>query len=154
MGQALTSVQGVWDKPVDQRAKGLPVKFNGILTYNDPDWGLAFFEDSTGGIYVAGKIATENLVPGFQQTLEGVTASNGITNAVVRSTTTPATLTPRKIGLYEITNSTGGTVSLETRGVVRAADLQNNRLVIDIWDDLAAQVQVLHFPSNKFSSPG
>ncbi|MDB6053633.1 MAG: histidine kinase, partial [Verrucomicrobiales bacterium] len=150
--QPITNVQGIWLKPASERAKGLPVNLTGTLTYSDPEWGLAFFEDATGGIYLPGPIKVDSVSSRFLQTLEGVTLSAGITNAVIRTTTTPIPFSPKRIQLGEITNNPAGTVSLELHGLVRAASIQNGRLFIDLWDELVAEVHVLHYPSNKYST--
>ena len=35
-----------------EAGKAIPVQIRGVVTYSDPDWGLLFFADSTGSIFI------------------------------------------------------------------------------------------------------
>jgi len=69
---AIPSVAAIRGLDEKQAAEALPVKLTGVITYNDPDWGQIFFQDSTGGIYMKYPGSTA-LVQGQKVTVIGIT---------------------------------------------------------------------------------
>ncbi|HEY6448103.1 MAG TPA: EAL domain-containing protein [Acidobacteriaceae bacterium] len=49
---ALTTVAAVRGLTSEQANQALPVRLNGVVTYEDDDWRLLFLQDATGGVYV------------------------------------------------------------------------------------------------------
>ena len=48
----LTRVAQIRRLTADQARLGYSVELRGVITYNAPEWGATFLQDSTAGIYV------------------------------------------------------------------------------------------------------
>jgi hypothetical protein len=59
-------------------AKSRPVELDAVVTYSDPEWGLLFVQDSTGGIFVDMHGKNLNLEAGTRVTVRSVTAAGDL----------------------------------------------------------------------------
>ncbi len=94
---ALTTVAAVRHLTPEEAGQGLPVKLQGVITYNAPGFNLLFVQDETGGIYVHPRGLTTVLdqVPaGTRVSLEGITVPGLFAPRVEGPNKTPVSVTP------------------------------------------------------------
>lgn len=54
----LESISEVVELNATEARKGHPVRFKAVATYSDPEWGILFVQDATGGVFVENKART------------------------------------------------------------------------------------------------
>ena len=83
--QVLTTVAQIRAVPKNLARQGLPVALHATLTYYQPNDGLVFAEDSTGGIFVAAPPHSPALHAGDEVLIEGTTTMPGFATNVQAS---------------------------------------------------------------------
>ena len=79
----ITSVAAVRALPQDQASLALPVRLDGVITFNDPIWRQMFVQDATGGIFVKYGGSLTTLRTGDAITLAGLSNPGNFAPVVV-----------------------------------------------------------------------
>jgi signal transduction histidine kinase/CheY-like chemotaxis protein len=134
--------------------RGLPVRLRAVVTYYDATLADLFVQDSSAGIYVELKNAAvkpDGLWQGQQIELTGVTASGDFAPEVVKPQirilgqgVLPA---PRKVSSEEIFSGEEDSQWVEGEGVVHAAAIEDNLLVLNVFmGGRRMRLRILSFP--------
>jgi diguanylate cyclase (GGDEF)-like protein/PAS domain S-box-containing protein len=73
--RALHTVQELLHLSRSESGKEIPVELDAVVTYSDPEWGILFVQDQTGGTYVDVRGKTTKYPPGERVRVEGVSSS-------------------------------------------------------------------------------
>lgn len=135
----ITSVVQFWSVPPEVFAQGLPIQLEGTVLYEDPEWGLFFFQDETGPLFTPPPRQLAGAIAGDRIRLTGQTAwsqndrrVNGMAVEVLGRGVLP---TPVRLSLAELTNRMAAPQRVAVEGVVRLAeplDGNRGRLVLDL----------------------
>lgn len=132
----LTTAAAVLALPADQAGGRLPVRVSGIVTAAEPDWNGQFFvQDPTGGIFVE-NINRPAPAPGDVVMIDGVThpgAFAPIISAPRWQKTGVAPLPEAKpVVVEDFMAGADDSQRVEITGIVRAARIEQKRLVLDL----------------------
>ncbi len=130
----LTTVREVRQLTPDEAARGYPVRLRGVITYCSNGQPLRFLQDETGGTYFSGpgrEVIGENreeLEPGMEVEVDGVTVPGRFAPYVRRRTATPDSIRvlgrkalppPRRVSIGELSDPQFHSDYIELSGVVR-----------------------------------
>jgi signal transduction histidine kinase len=135
--QTLTTAAAIRSLTPEEAARGYPVRLRGVLTYADPEWHSAFFQDNTDAIYAA----TEQ--PGVHcgqfVELTGQTDPGNFAPAVVNarcsvlgSTNFPP---PRTVDMEDLADGHLDSRWIQVQGVIRRATVDNNHLRLAVMGE-------------------
>ena len=134
--------------------RGLPVRLRAVVTYYDAVQTDLFIQDASAGIYVELKRAVvkpDGLWQGQEIELTGVTASGDFAPEVVkpriRILGQGVLPTARKVSSEEISSGGQDSQWVEGEGVVHAATIEDNLLVLNVFmGGRPIRVRILSFP--------
>jgi signal transduction histidine kinase/ActR/RegA family two-component response regulator len=134
--------------------RGLPVRLRAVVTYYDAVQTDLFVQDSSAGIYVELKSAVvkpDGLSQGQEIELTGITASGDFAPEVVkpriRILGQGVLPTARKVSSEEIFSGGQDSQWVEGEGVVHAAAIEDNLLVLNVFmGSRRMRVRILSFP--------
>lgn len=119
--EALTTVAAVRALTSEQANQALPVRLNGVVTYEDDDWRLLFMQDATGGLYVKYSGAAK-LAVGDRVRVVGLTNAGNFAPVVVAPQiqdegkgTLPA---PRSVDAIEAQSGTLDSQFVRVEGII------------------------------------
>ena len=114
-----------------EAARGHPVRLEGVVTYVDIAWNVAFFQDDTDAVFVAPIPNHPPLQSGQRVRVEGFTVSGDFAPAVSGAHLTvlgEGTLPPpRRVSVTDLMTGHFDCQWVVAEGVVRSADHQNGR---------------------------
>jgi signal transduction histidine kinase len=128
----LTTVAAIRHLSPQEAEQGLPVKLQGVISYNAPGFNLMFLQDETGGIYVhpRGLDATLGQLPaGTLVSIEGITVPGQFAPRVEGPNKTPVTVTrlgeralpdPLQLTIDQLADPQYHGLWIEVGGVVRS----------------------------------
>jgi two-component system cell cycle sensor histidine kinase/response regulator CckA len=136
---ALTRTEQIRHLSLEQISRGAPVRFEGIVTYSDPDNGFVPFlvvQDATGGVGVVPR--SNQIFPeaGQRVIVEG-TAEAGkrlpFVNRAILENLGPAPMpTPSVRTISELFSGDYDNIRVEVRGTIRSVVERNGRLELDV----------------------
>jgi PAS domain S-box-containing protein len=126
-----------------------PVQLEGVVTYADPEWGLLFLEDSTGGIYIDVHGMKVSLPAGTRLRVDAVTGPGDIAPVLVapkiRALGQRDLPRPQVRTVAELDTGVADSRWVSTRGVLRPGNQNWNRIHFRIFDGKAwAMVVIPH----------
>ncbi len=126
----LTQVAQIRKLTADQARLGYPVRLRGVITYNIPEWGTTFLQDSTAGIYVDTTDVPNKLRPGNLVEIHGVTGPGSFAPEVdkprfrlVGQAPLPAVT---RFPLEDLLTGERDSQWVEVKGVVRSVSVQTS----------------------------
>ncbi|MGD0737375.1 MAG: EAL domain-containing protein [Terracidiphilus sp.] len=137
----LRSVQEFQRLTNPEAAKALPVQLRGVITYSDPDWGLLFFSDPTGSIFIDVHGSKIRYPLGTLARISGTSAAGPGSPIVVQPKVTVlghgSPPIPERRTLAELNERVGESQLVGTEGVLRSCDTGWDRLCYRIFDGTA-----------------
>lgn len=134
----LRSVHDVAHLSNADAAKALPVELEGVVTYSDPEWGLLFIQDQTGGTYINVHGIGARYPIGTRVRLEGVSAvgdaSPIVTQAKIVVMGRGSLPTPSQKSLAELNAGAADSSWVITEGVLRSCDNAWPRVCFHLFD--------------------
>ncbi|MCS7089850.1 MAG: ATP-binding protein [Verrucomicrobiota bacterium] len=134
----ITSIAHFWSLSEAEIRRGLPVHLEGIVLYEDPDWGLLFIQDDTGTLFTELPRGVTPFKVGDRVRLTGVTAwvqtNRRIDKIEVKVTGSGVLPPPARLSWTDLTNRTASAQRVVFEGVVREAeplDAGRGRLILD-----------------------
>ncbi len=111
------------------------MRLAGVITYADPDWRNAFFQDKGGAVYV--DLNQANVRSGQFVELTGHTSSGGFAPEILGSRpspfwATPIFPTPAKVDFEDFANGRLDAHWVQMEGVIRRADQQWGHLSLSL----------------------
>ena len=130
-----------------EAGKAIPVQIRGVVTYSDPDWGLLFFADSTGSIFIDVHGSKNRYPLGTLARITGISAPGPGAPIVVQPKVTVLghglPPIPERRSVAELNDRVGESQFVVTEGVLRSCDTGWNRLCYRIFDGAAMAWVVL-----------
>jgi diguanylate cyclase (GGDEF)-like protein/PAS domain S-box-containing protein len=121
-----------------EAGKAIPVQLRGVVTYSDPEWGLLFFADPTGSIFIDVRGSKTRYPLGTRAGITGISAPGPVSPIVAQPKVIvlghgPAP-TPERRSLAELNDRVGESQFVITEGVLRSCDTGWDRLCFRIFD--------------------
>jgi diguanylate cyclase (GGDEF)-like protein/PAS domain S-box-containing protein len=121
-----------------QAIKAIPVELEGVITYSDPEWGLLFFHDPTGSIFVDVHGTKTKYPLGTHIRLNGVTgtgdASPIIVKTIIQVLGRGVPPNPERRTLVELNAQVADSQFVVAEGVLQSCDTNWNRVCFRIFD--------------------
>jgi uncharacterized protein YhbP (UPF0306 family) len=121
-----------------EAGKAIPVQIRGVVTYSDPDWGLLFFADPTGSIFIDVHGSKIKYPLGTLARMTGISAAGPGAPIVVQPKVTVlghgTPPVPERRSLAELNDRVGDSQFVVTEGVLRSCDTGWNRVCFRIFD--------------------
>lgn len=128
------------------------VQVEGIATYSDPEWGLLFVQDDTGGIYVNVHGVNTSYPVGARIRVDAVTGPGDVgavlVNPRIQVVGAGALPVPERHTLSELNARAADSRYIQTQGVLRAGDQPWNRICFRIFDGNNSALVVAPLPNN------
>ncbi|MFL6210577.1 MAG: response regulator [Pyrinomonadaceae bacterium] len=131
----LTRVEDVVKFAPEQIERGYPIHLQGVVTYYDPEWHILFFQDSTGGIYIAPQGQDFKVRAGQVVEIEGSAGppNLGVVKPRLQAIGQAPLPTARRVSLQQA--AAGGDLLsqwIAVEGVVRSVETQDGRLLLTL----------------------
>ena len=132
----LTNATDVLALPDDKASLGIPVSVKGIVTVAETNWdGRFYVQDSSGGVFVENKEGRPPKVGDIVE-ISGITRAGGyapcITKPHLNNLGTASLPAPRPITIEQLMSGTEDGQRVEISGVLRDAEFNGYRLVIEL----------------------
>jgi diguanylate cyclase (GGDEF)-like protein/PAS domain S-box-containing protein len=130
-----------------EAGKAIPIEFRGVVTYSDPEWGLLFFADPTGSIFIDVHGSKIRYPVGARAKITGISAAGPVSPIVAQPKVTvlgrgtPPVPERRSVG--ELNDRVGESEYVVAEGVLRSCDMGWDRLCYRIFDGAAMAWVVL-----------
>ena len=125
--------------PIEAR-RGYPVRLEAIVTYSDPEWGLLYVQDKTGGIATERLATPLVLEPGDLLAIEGSTGAGPFSPVVasravnfLKKVSLPQA---RWIRMFEMNSGGADGQWVELSGVVQSEEAAGDRLRLELASGL------------------
>ncbi|HKS36746.1 MAG TPA: PAS domain-containing protein [Verrucomicrobiae bacterium] len=132
----LMSIEQIRWLKAEDAARPNPVRIRCVVTYYDPDWGTAFVQDPTGGIFVNAGGAVLDLKVGDRVELEGMTEQGDYAPIITRPRFKPLGLAPLpRAGRYSLRELMSGSQDsqwLSVEGVVQSVKTEWGHATLDV----------------------
>jgi len=121
-----------------EASKAIPVQLQGVVTYSDPEWGLLFFADRTGSIFIDMRGSKARYPLGTRVRITGISAAGpgapvvAEAKVVVLGHGLPPS--PQRRSLAELNDRVGESRFVVTEGVLRSCDTGWDRICFRIFD--------------------
>jgi len=138
----------------DQASQAIPVELDGVVTYSDPEWGLLFFHDPSGPLFVlvAHGRAKARYPAGERIHLSGVTSdvdgSPFLAQPKIRVLGQGKLPVPERRSLAELNAQLGDSQIVVTKGVLQSCDVAWDRVCYRIFDGETKAWVVLPEPNS------
>jgi PAS domain S-box-containing protein len=113
---------------------GYPVDLRGVITFNLPSWGVTFFHDDTGGIFIENHHSSART--GDLVEVHGVTAPGDfapiVDNPQIRVTGTAALPSPLRYPLDELLTGQQDSQWIQVKGIIHSIALDANAVELGI----------------------
>jgi hypothetical protein len=143
----LRTVREVRELSNTEARNAYPVQLDGVATYSDPEWGLLFLADATGGIYVNTHGMSAAFPAGSRLRVEAVTGPGDVATVLAQPAIHllgPGTLPiPEHRSLADLNARTADSRFIETRGVLWACDQTWKRICFRIADGKVSALVVV-----------
>jgi hypothetical protein len=122
----ITSVLQFYSVPVEEFAQGLPVRLEGVVLYEDPDWRLFFFQDETGATFLEPTGDLNGCRAGDRVRVTGTTSLSGNYRRIAQmhvEVLGPGRLPdPVQLPWHQLTNNLNDLKRISIGGVARAVE--------------------------------
>jgi signal transduction histidine kinase len=135
--KTITTAAAIRRLTPEEAARGYPVRLRGVLTYADPEWHSAFFQDKTDALYAATE--QSGLHSGQVVELTGQTDPGNFAPSVVNATFSILGSTnlppPRTMNMEDLADGHLDSRWIQVRGVIQHAKVDNNHLRLALTGD-------------------
>ena len=132
--------------------KAYVVEFDGVVTYSDPEWGLFFFHDLTGSLFIDVHYISTKFPLGARVHVSGVTSPGPVSPIVLKASIHASGRgilpIPERRSLAELNAQLGESQYVETQGVLQTCDMKWNRVCFRIQNGNAISWVVVPEPDS------
>jgi PAS domain S-box-containing protein len=126
----LTEATQVRGLSIELTRLGYPVELRGVITYNAPEWGVAFLQDPTAGIFIQRSVALASVRAGDLVEVRGRTAPGNFAPVVavaqVRVLSHAPLPSAHRVSLEELFTGAEDSQWVEVRGVVHSVGFEDH----------------------------
>jgi PAS domain S-box-containing protein len=153
--QPLATVAQIRALTEDQARQRYPIRLKGVITYHAPEYGVTFFQDLTGGIFVWTEQSNLQITVGSVVEVGGNTTPGdfapSIEHATIRTLGRSALPTPSQRTLQDLLTGKEDSQWTEVKGIVRSVALED-RLPPDMRKGPAQLVLGIASGNSKFKA--
>ena len=118
----------------EESRRSYPVELRGVITVNLPTWGVTFFHDETGGVYIENRAASAQA--GDVVEVQGVTAAGSfapiVDNPQIHVIGKAALPAPHRFPLDDLMTGRQDSQWVEVQGIVRSMELDADAVELGI----------------------
>jgi PAS domain S-box-containing protein len=122
----IASVLQFYSVPIEEFAQGLPVRLEGVVLYEDPDWRLFYLQDETGATFLEPSGDLNGCRAGDRVRVTGTTSLSGNYRRIAQmyvEVLGPGRLPdPVQLPKHQLTNNVNDLKRISIRGVARAVE--------------------------------